>query len=457
MSGAARRGVEAGLVLARELVRALAFPLHMLAFLPRRAEVRARTRALLAAPPAGPAPDTVPLLARVPPERPARLFLSAGETSGERHAVHLLTALRARGVALEVDAFGGPLLAGAGCRVLFPLSDRAVMGALGALKSLGFFVRAFLRCLRQLDGARPDLVVLVDYPGFHLVLGAAARRRGIPVLHLIAPQYWAWAPWRMPRYRGAVDLALTVFPFEPAWFAAAGVRSTYIGHPQIDQLAAEPVPDAARAANAARPTLVLLPGSRSAEIELHLPRFLGIAARIRAGTPDLRVVLPHRDARQAGRIRELLARHGGHAVEFVPGGGYATIAGARLALAKSGTGSLEACLLGVPTVVVYRAPGRLARFLYTHYLLTPFFASANLATGTRIVPEHFVSADADWDAVTASALELWEEGTARSRCLAGLATLRGRLGTAGAMDRAAAVLAAALGRATHPTGAGGGA
>ena len=198
-----------------------------------------------------------------------------------------------------------------GGTLLFPLSEHAIMGVSGVLRALPFIIRGLARYLRMLRDDPPDLVVLVDYPGLHLIMGRLARKRGIPVLHYIAPQYWAWAPWRMNRYRHCVDATLTILPFESAFYERAGLPAKYVGHPLLDELETEPSepsepPDSVPAA----PMLCMLLGSRRSEITTNAGPFVAMARRLRADFPDLRFVAPHTSDRRAALIRDLLGAEG---------------------------------------------------------------------------------------------------------------------------------------------------
>jgi lipid-A-disaccharide synthase len=318
------------------------------------------------------------------------------------------------------------------------------------LRTLPLILRAFTRYLRLLRDDPPDLVVLVDYPGLHLVMAKAAHRRRIPVLHYVAPQYWAWGPWRMRRYRRSVDATLTILPFETAFFRKFHVPATYIGHPLLDELEREPPDPAAVAAVQARPTLVLLPGSRAGEIAANLPGMLSVALALRAAAPDLRVVLPHRDPRRTQLLRSELRAAGADFVEHHEGPLAPWLAGARLVLAKSGTGSLEACLHGNPVIVVYQLRGLLSTIGYHNILSVPWIAAANLIAGRKVVPEFCFHHRGGWADVTAAAHELWRDGGRRARVLADLQDVRRRLGSAGATARVAAIVRAFVTRAAVP-------
>ena len=431
------------LVLLRELLRTTLTPLRLLTYLPFRHHWRRVAREVLdAASHQAPTDVDTELAAffgkRTPPrgERP-HLFVSVGEASGELHAANLVRALP---TTMRTTAFGGHQLGEAGADVRFHLSEHAVMGVIGVLQQLPLILRAFAAYLRLLRDDPPDLVVLVDFPGLHVVMAKAAKRRGIPVLHYVAPQYWAWGPWRMRRYRRAVDATLTILPFETAFFRRFAVPASYIGHPLLDEMAANPLDPAAVAAVRATRTLVLMPGSRRAEIEANLPGMLAIARALRAREPALRVVLPHKNPRRTPLLREQLRIHDGAFVEHYEGALGTWLAGAHLVLAKSGTGSLEACLHGAPTIVVYRLRGLLSTLGYHNILSVPWIAGANLIAGRTVVPEHCFAGDDGWQRVQADAERLWFDADARTQALADLAEVRARLGAPGATARVARIV-----------------
>ncbi|MBI5849757.1 MAG: hypothetical protein HZB39_01755 [Planctomycetes bacterium] len=432
-------------IAAREIVRALAVPLHLVAFLLRRARWREVADLALAAPSPASSEDRE-AIARVVPRVTGtpRVFLSCGEASGEELALRLLDgldALRAgqptsepAAPAPRIFAFGGARLRARGVDLRFPLAEHAVMGLAGVLRSIPVLIRALACYLRLLQNERPDLVVLIDYPGLHLVMAEAARRRGIPVVHWVAPQYWAWGPWRMRRYRHAVDATLTILPFEPAFFAATGLASRYVGHPLLDAPAAARHPGV----DGDRPILLLLPGSRRKEIALHLDAMVDVARTLRRHDPGLRVLVAHRDPERVASIEaRLAALPDAGFVEVVAADPSGVLPRARACLVKSGTGSLQACLAQVPSVVVYVVQGPLARLVRRHLLTVPFFASANLCMARAIVPEFAIERPNDWDRAGRALASLWDDGPARTQCLRDLADLRARLGEPGASRRAA--------------------
>lgn len=441
--------VVVALTLLREVLRSLAMPWHAALYLLRRDAARRKAREWLAHWQAVDARDALEsFLGRSPPQRRPlpHVFVSAGEASGEMHATRLLQAVGAASATrIRWSAFGGDSLRQAGADVLVPLSQHAIMGIRGVLQSIPFILRTFAGFLRLLRRDKPDLVVLVDYPGLHLVMAKAARRAGIPVIHYIAPQYWAWAPWRMARYRSSVDACLAILPFEPAFFRTSGVPCEYVGHPLIDHLV-ESQPDRGLVARLhADDWLCLLPGSRRADIERHLTGMLRVARHLLQVDPHAKVMVAHRDPRRADLIRSILSREGADFVHFECGALGERIAAARVVLVKSGTGSLDAALAGTPNVVVYQLANSWLSLAYRHYFTVPWFAAANLICANTVVPELCFHGDDGWDWAATEVVRLWQPGEARMRCLNQLSEIPSRLGEPGASERAAHWVLAALG------------
>ena len=446
------------LTILREALRTLGTPLRLLAYLPMRRRWRRLAQQALAASAHGDPNqrDDDDVAARLVEralesgrvrtgKRRPRVFLSAGEASGDAHAARLCAAIQQQA---DVVAFGGPMLQKAGADVRYPLAEHAVMGVVAVLKQLPFVVRAYATFLRMLRDEPPDLVVLVDYPGLHLVMAKACKRARVPVLHYVAPQYWAWGPWRMRRYRRAVDATLTILPFETAFFRQFEVPARYIGHPLLDQIEAAPVDDALLAEARSTRTLCLLPGSRRSEIEANLPGMLAVAAKIHAADPSMRVVVAHRDPRREELLRTAIEAAAMPFVQLRIGPLAPWLMGARLCLAKSGTGSLEACLFGNPVIVVYKLRSALATIGYHNILSVPFIAAANLIAGREVVPEFCFHGEDGWERVGNAAMRLWTDEDARRNCERGLAEVKARLGGSGATERTASIIHAFLERTT---------
>ncbi|HUT97493.1 MAG TPA: lipid-A-disaccharide synthase [bacterium] len=366
--------------------------------------------------------------------RPYQLLISAGEASGDLHAAGLLRALNERLPGLAVRGLGGPRLKEAGAELDLVYGDLALIGVAEALSKLGQVRRALRILDRALAGC--DALVCVDFAGFNKLLARRARRRGVPVVYYICPKVWAWWPWRAAGLARLCDLMLVIFDFEEALWRSHGARAVFVGHPVPDYLPAPAPPGDFR-------RIALLPGSRPGELDKILPVMLGAAKILKMRDPALRFVLPS----ATDEIRELTATRlaaldGEHIVERVTGNFHAELARCGLALAASGTASLEVACLGVPQVLVYKT-GLLTYLLGRALIRGPWIGLPNLVAGKGIVPELLQArltpmglAGAAWDLLADEGLR----GRQREACL----ELRGRLGGGGAAERAANEIAGFL-------------
>ena len=293
-----------------------------------------------------------------------RVFLSAGEPSGDHHAAALVRALVARRPDVECVGLGGPCMADAGCRLIADLTQLAVMWFLRVILSLHRFVDLARRAERSFLDARPDVCVLVDFPGFHWWLAWRAKRHGIPVVFYCPPQIWAWGSWRVGKMRRLVDHVLSALPFEHEWFLKQGMASTLVGHPFFDELriAMESARGPGRLDAAHdRPLVLLLPGSRGQELEANLATILRAAAGVAARVPAARFVVGALHERHATRVRDAIAALGreldGVDVAVETGRTRGLMREARCAIAVSGSVSLELLAARVPTAIVYRIGG----------------------------------------------------------------------------------------------------
>jgi lipid-A-disaccharide synthase len=371
------------------------------------------------------------------PARPLRLFVGAAEASGERHSVRLIAALRGELARLgapapEILAWGGARTAALGVELLGDPLARAAMG-LDPLRSLPFYVRLLEDTGARLAAFRPDLCIPVDSPALHVPLCRVLARSGLATMHLVAPQYWAWAPWRVRAYRPAVARALTILPFEKAWLARHGVAAAHVGHPALDGLPSAPPPD-----DPARTTLVLLPGSRSSVIARNLPWMLARAAELLERHPGLEIVLPHEDTARGPELEAHLARTPlAGRVRLALGNLHAELGRARAALAVSGTIQIDLLHHRLPTAVLYRVDGGLQSLIARHLLTVPWFSVVNLVARAPVFLEscfHGEGPKAEFLAELERALfdPAWRAAKVRA-----LDEAAGRLGPPGAVLRAA--------------------
>jgi len=364
-----------------------------------------------------------------------RILVSAGEPSGDLHGAEVISALRARFPNAQIDAVGGPRMAEAGGAIQFPMERLSAMGAVEIVSTLPAHVGLYRRLSASFRRRDWDLFLPIDYPGFHVRVARSARKAGVPVLYYIPPQLWAWRPGRARALAAAVNRLAVVLPFEPAFFAAAGLPATYVGHPLLDRPAPPSRAEARRALGIGPEARVLaiFPGSREQEVRSHWATFLAAAERLRTeGRCDEIVVA----TTAAGHYPEP------GAARLCPDSRL-VLASADACLAKSGTTTLEAALADVPMAVAYRLHP--LSFALARRLVTVRWVSlVNLVAEREVVPELLQ------DQLTVPALVealgplLSAESLERRAQLAGLAEVRQRLGSPGASARVAALAAELL-------------
>ena len=370
--------------------------------------------------------------------RPApRIFVSAGEPSGDLHGAGVVQALRARHPDATIEALGGPRMAAAGAQIRYPMEGLAAFGLVEVVTKL----RAHLRLLRALRADfrshRYDLVILIDYPGFHVRVAEAAREAGTKVLYYIAPQLWAWRPGRARRFASAVDRLAVVLPFEQRFFGGLGLRSDYVGHPLVDR-GVWPTRSEARARLDVPPdsrVLGIFPGSRQQEISRLWRPFRDAARRLLDEGRCDRVLVAGTPSGEYPDPGPLTILRG----DPIP-----VFAAADAALAKSGTTTLEAALADVPMVVAYKVHP-LTWLMFQRLRTVEWVSLVNLVAEREVVPEMLqeqAEAGPLADALR-PLLDPRDPVTVAQR--EGLALVRQRLGAPGATTRVVALADELLG------------
>lgn len=375
----------------------------------------------------------------------ARIFIVAGETSGDRHAAALVAELRRREPLLEFHGLGGTQMGRAGVRILEDLTRYAVVGVVEVIKHLGTFRRIFRQAAQALDTERPDLVILVDYPGFNLRFAREAKRRGIPVVYYVSPQIWAWGANRLRTIRRVVDLMLVLFSFEESLYHEARVPVRWVGHPLLDQVKVTQ-PRAATLTQYGLPTdcplIALLPGSREQEVRTLLPILAVSAERLAGQLKGVRFLVLQAPGLPPTAYRASVAPYRAGFI-LIPEWDDNLLAACDLALVASGTATLECALLERPMVVVYRT-NWLTWWLGKQLVKLPYIGLVNVVAGRRLVPE-CLQGQATPARIAEEALTLLKSDAARGAMLAGFRDVRARLGEPGAARRAAeAILKAGL-------------
>jgi lipid-A-disaccharide synthase len=343
-----------------------------------------------------------------------RVAIVAGEASGDQIGADLIDALRARHPGVDVFGMAGPRMRAAGCRALADTQELAVMGLFEVLRHYPRLRRLRQRLIAEILASRPDVVVGIDVPDFNLGIEREARRAGIPAVHYVCPQVWAWRAGRLPAIRSATDLILALFPFEVPFLAQHGIESVFVGHPLADRIAPDPDREAAQRALLPDPgkgqLVALMPGSRRQELHRHAALFLAAASALARQQPATRFVIGALDDAGAAYLAQLPAlRDGAIDVRIVTGQATRLLVAADAALVASGTVTLEAALCGTPAVVAYRLATP-TWWLMRRSVKVPHVSLPNLLLGRRLLPE-FLQDAATPDAL-ASALRHWLEDPA---------------------------------------------
>lgn len=318
------------------------------------------------------------------------IFLSAAEASGDHHAAELIRRLREKYPSAKFIGAAGPKMAAEGCEVVVDLTKKASMLG-GPFVGLFYYMKKVRQLRRAIAQIKPDVLIPVDSPALNWHLAKEARRCGVPVMYYVAPQVWAWAPWRIKKVRRLTDHVACLLPFEENYFRSRSVAATYVGHPLFDQLPPQrplgDCPDFAVPWADGKWNIAFLPGSRPSEIKLHAKMMAQIASNIRAEYPDAKCTFTAVGPREAEMIKQYA---GCDDIEIAVAQTPQVLAEAHYAVAASGTVTLEVAHFGVPMTVVYHV-GLLERIMYRlvvrHLIRTRYLSLVNIIAQKQLVPE----------------------------------------------------------------------
>jgi lipid-A-disaccharide synthase len=380
-----------------------------------------------------------------PTPTPRCIVISAGEASGDLHGAHLVRAIHRQDKYVFFCGIGGSSLRKAGVRILVDAATLSVVGFTEVLSKLRHIFRTLGKMKRLLQSLRPELVILIDFPDFNLLVARAAKKLGIPVLYYISPQVWAWRSGRVRKIRKYVDHMAVIFPFEQDFYEKHQVPVTFVGHPLMDnhlpandQLADQP-PESP-------PVIGLLPGSRESEVRKHLPVMLDAVTRMQKQFPGLKYLVSHAASIDRRIVEQIITeRLPKTPVEMVTGNAGEVLKRSHLVISASGTATLEAALYGVPSIIIYKV-SLTSYWLARAMVRVEHIGLVNLVAGEKLAPE-LIQEEANPSRIADIATRMLEDPQKMQMIRQKLAEVRLKLGEPGASERTASI---ALEMMRHP-------
>jgi lipid-A-disaccharide synthase len=314
-----------------------------------------------------------------------KIVLVTGELSGEIHALHLVKAIT-RLLPIKFSGVGSTRLAEAGVRIIYDYGRISLTGLSEIFVKLRYIREAYGRLKKHLIEEKPSLIILVDFPGFNLKIAHMAKKEGIPVIYFIPPQLWAWRESRIKKIKKFVDHVICILPFEKAFYDSHGVDVTYIGHPFTDivkpKLGRQEFLDMV-GAKEGDAMVTIMPGSRENEFTRHMPLLLEVADELVMRVDNLKVLLPLADSIEDRIIQKYSV---GRSVIPIRGLSYDALSYSDTAIMASGSATLEAAILGTPTIVVYKV-SKLSYVVAKALVKVKYISLPNIIMGEEIFPE----------------------------------------------------------------------
>ena len=372
-----------------------------------------------------------------------RIMIVTGEASGDLHGANLIKAVKALSADTQFFGVGGQRMAAAGCDILIPGEELAVMGIVEVIGHFPVIWRSFQRLKKELSGnEKPDALVLIDFPDFNLRLARQAKKAGVPVLYYVSPQVWAWRKGRVKTIAGVVDSLAAIFPFEPVLYDGLDILVKYVGHPLLDEFAALGDPADLREdlqIPATKKIVGLFPGSRQNELRYMLTTLVESAQLIQAALPDVHFLVPiasslSKDAIQSNFTPDL-------PVSFIETSQTTIYDIARhcdTILTVSGTVTLQIALTGTPMAIFYKA-SPLTYEIGKRLVRVEHFGLPNIVAGRRVVPE-LLQELATPQTLADEALHVLNDARYAETMKDGLRTVQAKLGEPGCSNRVAGML-----------------
>jgi len=358
-----------------------------------------------------------------------KIFISAGEASGEHYAAQLIPAIRKLSPDVEFFGLGGQRMEALGFRRIVRAEDVAVMGITEIIRHIPRIYGEYCKLKASIAAERPDAAILIDFPDVNLSLARTLHGLGIPVIYFVSPQLWAWKKYRIHRVRRYVDRMLVIFPFEESFYREHRVKADFVGHP----LAEMPRPSISRnefadqyGIDPSKPWIGLLPGSRFKEIRLNLPEMIEAASQLHEPCEFLLPLAPTLTPEHIDQVRTMLPSEGPRIT--LVNDARAALHHARASVVASGTATVEAALIGNPFIVVYRV-SKVTYSVARRVVKVPYVAMVNLIAGREVVPE-LIQSDFTAPNVVLHLQNLLHDEATRSRMQSDLAQVAASLHSA---------------------------
>ncbi len=370
------------------------------------------------------------------PEISRKIFISAGESSGDIHGANLMRCLLERDPHITFYGLGRENMAKAGLHGLHDMSQKSLMW-LHALTEISTFLKMKKDCVHFLRQERPSVVILIDYCGFNFYIASAAKKLGIPVIYYISPQLWAHGPWRVKKMKKLVDKLLVIYPFEKSFYDNAGIPVTYVGHPLFDEIHKEGVDEGivTELKKQLGETLVsFLPGSRRQEIVRLLPLFLQSAVQIHQTIPSAQFLISCSNDQHFDLIRTI-TKECRTPCKIVVGNAHEVIKASSLCIAGAGTITLQIAYYLKPMIIAYKI-SPFAYFIARPFLTTPYIGLVNKLASKMVVPERLMcKRNSAW--LVNQAIQLLNNPQKRHACIHALSLLMNEIAKPGASKHAA--------------------
>ncbi|MCF6158343.1 MAG: lipid-A-disaccharide synthase [wastewater metagenome] len=370
------------------------------------------------------------------PEVLKKLFISAGEPSGDIHGANLMHRIREKNPYVEFYGLGKEHMRKAGLHCLYDMSHGSLMW-LHVLTELLTFFEIKKKCIDFFLRERPDGIVLIDYCGFNFHLAKAAKKYKIPVIYYISPQVWAHAPWRVKKMKKLVDKVIVIYPFEKDLYENAGVPAAYVGHPLFDEINTLGVDEnivSELQKLMGKNIVSFIPGSRRQEIIRLLPMLLRCAPQIQQAIPSSQFLISCNDERNFNLVNSIV-EESRVSCKVVIGNIHEIIKASELCIASAGTVTLQIAYFLKPMIIVYRI-SPFAYFIAKPFLTTPYIGLVNKLANKMIVPEFLIYRENDsW--LAEEAIQLLQNNQKRQACIDELAVLMDTIAKPGASENAA--------------------